>query len=204
MGHCSMRSANLDRRGRSRQDRGQADGADPLAARVVEIFTAERLDPLGPGDRARFRGAEERQAGARGAELRGAGGHPGTRAIPGDTLPGLTLVSCRRNGARIAKITNGFVGCAQAAGLDDVHPHDLCRTFGSWLVQAGVGIERVSELLRHGDVAITARVHARLRPGDLADAVAILDRPEPARSVTHLHTGPEGAEEEKEKPTLVG
>jgi hypothetical protein len=49
------RQGNLDRRGRSRKDRGQADGADPLAARVVEIFTAERLAQLGPEDRARFR-----------------------------------------------------------------------------------------------------------------------------------------------------
>lgn len=49
------RQGNLDRRGRSRQDRGQADGADPLAARVVEIFTAERLAQLRPEDRARFR-----------------------------------------------------------------------------------------------------------------------------------------------------
>jgi hypothetical protein len=32
-----------------------ANGADPLAARVVEIFTAERLARLGPEDRARFR-----------------------------------------------------------------------------------------------------------------------------------------------------
>lgn len=49
------RQGDLDRRGRSRQDRGQADGADPLAARVVEIFTAERLARLGSEDRARFR-----------------------------------------------------------------------------------------------------------------------------------------------------
>jgi hypothetical protein len=49
------RQGNPDRRGSSRQDRGQADGADPLAARVVEIFTAERLARLGPEDRARFR-----------------------------------------------------------------------------------------------------------------------------------------------------
>lgn len=49
------RQANPDRRGTSQQDRGQADGTDPLAARVVEIFTAERLARLGPEDRARFR-----------------------------------------------------------------------------------------------------------------------------------------------------
>ena len=43
-------------------------------------------------------------------------------------------------------------------------------------MQAGVGIERVSELLRHADVAITQRVYARLRPSDVADAVAVLDQ----------------------------
>lgn len=56
----------------------------------------------------------------------------------------------------------GLWALAQVDFLNDVYPHDLRRTFGSWLVQAGVGIERVSELLRHGDVAITARVHAHL------------------------------------------
>ena len=41
------------------------------------------------------------------------------------------------------------------AGLEDVHPHDLRRTFGSWLVQAGVPIQTVSTLLRHSDIRIT-------------------------------------------------
>lgn len=49
------RQANPNRCDRSRQDRDQGDGTDPLAARVVEIFTAERLTRLGPEDRARFR-----------------------------------------------------------------------------------------------------------------------------------------------------
>jgi len=84
-------------------------------------------------------------------------------------------VFCDRQGERIANIKHSFATCVQGAGLADVHPHDLRRTFGSWLVQAGVGIERVSDLLRHGDVAITARVYAHLRPGDLAQAVAVLD-----------------------------
>ncbi|NEX16267.1 MAG: hypothetical protein C1943_06475 [Halochromatium sp.] len=74
--------------------------------------------------------------------------------------------------------------CVADADLSDVHPHDLRRTFGSWLVQAGVGIERVSELLRHSDIGITARVYAHLRPDDLASAAAMLDRP----AVTQTHT----------------
>ena len=63
-----------------------------------------------------------------------------------------------------------------AGQLLDVHPHDLRRTFGSWLVQVGVGIERISKLLRHADIQITARVYAHLRSEDLAEAAAILDR----------------------------
>jgi len=105
-------------------------------------------------------------------------------------------------------VKKGFAACVSDAELTDVHPHDLRRTFGSWLVQAGVGIERVSGLLRHGDVAITARVYAHLRPDDLASAAAILARPEQPRSVAHLHadlhTTPESEEIEKKKPALTG
>lgn len=89
--------------------------------------------------------------------------------------PGSPWVFCRRDGSRVADVKKGFAACAAEAGLPDLHPHDLRRTFGSWLVQAGVGIERVSRLLRHADVAITARVYAHLRPSDLADAAAVLD-----------------------------
>lgn len=92
--------------------------------------------------------------------------------------PGSSWVFARKDGSRIASVKVGFASCVKAGGLVDVHPHDLRRTFGSWLVQAGVGIERASELLRHGDVAITARVYAHLRPSDLAEAVAVLDRTE--------------------------
>jgi multidrug efflux pump subunit AcrA (membrane-fusion protein) len=91
--------------------------------------------------------------------------------------PGAPWVFCRKDGSRIECIKKGFTACVRDAGLTDVHPHDLRRTFGSWLVQAGVGIERVSELLRHSDIAITARVHAHLRRDDLASAAAILDHP---------------------------
>lgn len=102
--------------------------------------------------------------------------------------PGSPWVFCRRDGTRIESVKKGFAACVADAGLSDVHPHDLRRTFGSWLVQAGVGIERVSELLRHGNVAITASVYAHLRPDDLASAAAILDRSRRDRASTHTHT----------------
>ena len=90
--------------------------------------------------------------------------------------PASPWVFCTKDGERIVNVRKAFTSCVRSAGLEDVHPHDLRRTCGSWLIQAGVAIERVSELLRHADVAITHRVYARLRPSDLADAISVLDQ----------------------------
>lgn len=94
--------------------------------------------------------------------------------------PDSPWVFCNTQGERLGDVGRSFETCVRRAGLTDVHPHDLRRTFGSWLVQKGVGIDRVSKLLRHGDVSITARVYAHLRPSDLEDAAAVLNgsRPE--------------------------
>ena len=81
-------------------------------------------------------------------------------------------------------------------------PQDLRRTCRSWLAKAGVGIERVSELLRHGDVAITARVYAHLRTQDIAETVAVLDkRNQVSRSSCTLAQRPT---EEGDKPAATG
>lgn len=92
--------------------------------------------------------------------------------------PASPWVFSNRRGERIASIKKGFARAVRKACLQDVHPHDLRRTFGSWLVQAGVDIRRVSELMRHSDIRVTARVYAHLSPGDLVDAVGVLDGPE--------------------------
>lgn len=90
--------------------------------------------------------------------------------------PEARWVFCTRKGGRIASVKKGFALAAERAGLKDVHPHDLRRTFGSWLVQSGVDIRRVSDLMRHSDIRVTARVYAHLAPGDLVAAVEVLDR----------------------------
>ena len=98
--------------------------------------------------------------------------------------PQSNWVFCTKEGARFVRIYAGFYAACRRAGIEDLHPHDLRRTCGSWLVQAGVGIERVSALLRHGDVGQTSRVYAHLRPRDLAEAVAVLDEYELSRPVS--------------------
>jgi len=100
--------------------------------------------------------------------------------------PDSPWVFCHHNGTRVTNVIKGWKAITEAAGLEGVHQHDLRRTFGSWLVQAGIGIERVSALLRHSNVAITARVYAHLRPSDLAEAASILDR-ESAHSHVNCH-----------------
>jgi len=113
-------------------------------------------------------------------------------------------VFCTKKGARIASVKKGFTLAVERAGLKDVHPHDLRRTFGSWLVQAGVDIRRVSELMRHSDIRVTARVYAHLAPADLADAVAVLDRAPKGGAVSRLgFTLPGMGEEGLENPSVT-
>lgn len=45
----------------------------------------------------------------------------------------------------------------QAAELDGLTPHDLRHTYASWLLQRGVTIEQVSELLGHSTITMTQR-----------------------------------------------
>lgn len=89
--------------------------------------------------------------------------------------PGTPWVFCSRAGARILNFRKGFYMAVARAGLEDIHQHDLRRTFGSRLVQRGVDLFRVSELLRHADVRITQEVYAHLTDRNLADAAGALD-----------------------------
>lgn len=111
--------------------------------------------------------------------------------------PGSPWVFCNQQGRPFTDIRYSFATACRVAGIKDCHPHDLRRTFGSWLAQAGIPIDRVSKLLRHGDVGITARVYAHLRPGDLADAAATLDGYGLSRSVSRA------APEEEKTPAKV-
>ena len=67
---------------------------------------------------------------------------------------------------------------------------------GSWLAQAGVDIRRVSELMRHSNIRVSASVYAHLAPGNRADAVEVLDRTPKGGTVSRLgFTLPESGEE---------
>jgi len=46
--------------------------------------------------------------------------------------------------------------------------HDLRRTCGAWLIQAGVDIYRVSKYLRHSSVTVTEKYYLDILPSDLS------------------------------------
>jgi integrase len=68
-------------------------------------------------------------------------------------------------------IHRSFTSAVKRAGLDNVWFHDLRRTFGSMLAQAGVPIFDISKLMGHGNVQITAKIYAHLLPENLQNAV---------------------------------
>lgn len=89
--------------------------------------------------------------------------------------PASPWVFCDKEGERIASVKTSFAAAVRKAGLEDVHPHDLRRTCGSWLVQAGRPIHEVSALLRHSDIRVTDKVYAHLAPENLRAAVEALE-----------------------------
>jgi len=68
------------------------------------------------------------------------------------------------------KISHRFPAWIKAAGLKNLHLHDLRHTFASRLAMAGVDILTIKELLGHKTLAVTLR-YAHLSPGYQRQAV---------------------------------
>lgn len=88
--------------------------------------------------------------------------------------PGSPWVFCNRRGERIASIKKSFTTACKRINLDDFKPHDLRHTCAAWLVQAGVPLRTVAEILRHSSIATTMR-YAHLAPENAAAGVQALD-----------------------------
>ncbi|MCO6445825.1 MAG: tyrosine-type recombinase/integrase [Anaerolineae bacterium] len=57
----------------------------------------------------------------------------------------------------------------KAAGMADVHFHDLRHTYASWLAQDGVSMASIRDLLGHASMQTTSR-YAHLGRADLIEA----------------------------------
>lgn len=112
----------------------------------------------------------------------GAGDQKSGRAgsIPLNRSARLALANRPRSGARVFEGVRhpdaAFAAAVRGAGLANVRIHDLRRTFGSWLAQEGVPIQRISLLMRHSTIGITHSTYAHLSPAELAEAAGALDR----------------------------
>lgn len=86
---------------------------------------------------------------------------------------GKGLVFANADGSRIASVKTAWAKLLKDAQIDDFRWHDLRHTFASKLVQRGVDLAVVRELLGHGDFALTLR-YSHLKPAQKAEAVAML------------------------------
>ncbi len=86
------------------------------------------------------------------------------------------FVFTRENGIKLNEdfISKQFKKSVRAAGLDDkIHFHTLRHSFASMLVQRGVSLYVVKELLGHEDLS-TTQIYSHLQKQNLMDAVNLL------------------------------
>lgn len=79
-------------------------------------------------------------------------------------------------GERVGSIKTGFRNAVSRAGLTGVTPHVLRHTAATWMVQAGVPLEKVAAFLGNTKEMIE-RVYGHHSPDYLRDAGAALSRP---------------------------
>jgi integrase len=84
-------------------------------------------------------------------------------------------------GGRMTNVNKSWAALIEAAKIVDFRFHDLRHHFASRLVQAGVDLYVVKELLGHGDFAMTQR-YAHLAPEHKAAAVERIVSPKAAGS----------------------
>lgn len=87
--------------------------------------------------------------------------------------PSSPWVFCNRSGGPIRSVRKSFASACRKAGLDDFRPHDLRHTCAAWLVQVGVPLIEVRDLLRHSTIRMTER-YAHLAPQNARAAVEAL------------------------------
>ncbi|NNC24230.1 site-specific integrase [Salinisphaera sp. USBA-960] len=77
-------------------------------------------------------------------------------------------------GQPIASAKKSFRAACRQAGIDDFTIHDLRHTTASWMIQRGVSLAAVKEVMRHRSIQTTMR-YAHLAPENTRAAVAALD-----------------------------
>lgn len=77
-------------------------------------------------------------------------------------------------------LKTGFRRAREAAGMPEVTFHDLRRSCGTLMVQSGVKLHVISQILGHSSVAVTEKVYAHLHARQLREGL---------NALTDLHRG---------------
>lgn len=77
-----------------------------------------------------------------------------------------------RTGQRFKSFSKGFQLCKKRAGVNCTM-YDLRHTYASWLIQKGVGIYTIKDLLGHGDIDSTMR-YAHLDYAQYLDSLSLI------------------------------
>lgn len=80
------------------------------------------------------------------------------------------VVPGMKPGTHRVELTTQWAAVQKAAGVPDVHLHDLRRTVGLALYRIG-GIHLASKVLRHSNISITAKIYAPLSVQELRTAM---------------------------------
>ncbi|MCX5815318.1 MAG: site-specific integrase [Proteobacteria bacterium] len=104
------------------------------------------------------------------------------RGIPMSNLVFQTLKSYRERGIKgkvfnisVRSIREAYDKAILKAGINDFHFHDLRHTFATRLVQNGVDLYKIKEILGHKTINMTLR-YAHHYPESLRGSIEILDR----------------------------
>jgi len=81
------------------------------------------------------------------------------------------LLPGQKPGQHLVNVSKSWKTIRTAAGVDDVRIHDLRRTVGSWLAQAGSSLPLIGRVLNHTDPKTTA-IYARLGDDPARQALA--------------------------------
>lgn len=73
---------------------------------------------------------------------------------------------CKSDGSRVGDPKKAFGGACRRSGIEDFRFHDLRHSFASWFVQDGGDLYRLSRILGHATLQMTAR-YGHLRTDDL-------------------------------------
>jgi len=80
------------------------------------------------------------------------------------------IVVGKNSGAHLVNVDKPWRRVRKAAGIEDVRIHDLRRTVGSWLAQAGNDLHLIGRVLNHTNVS-TTKIYARFGQDNVRTAL---------------------------------